>query len=135
MRIPIYDSWGCKIVLLSAIEIVVATDVNLMKSSQPIKRVWSFNYLIFIWFFDTFYLIYFITALFHFIFSQLSISVVTNFTFVHLGIKADGITVIAVSFLVISIPVETILNIHYFITCCVRLDIGINNIWLKINQQ
>ena len=36
--------------------------------------------------------------------------------------------VIAIAFQVTSIPVETILNIHYFITCCVYLHIGIDSI-------
>ena len=129
MRIPIYDSRGCKIIMPSAIEIVVATGVNLMKSSQPIKRVWSFNYLILIWFFDAFLFNLFLTALFHFILSQLSISIVTNFTFVPLWIKLDCTIVIAVAFLVTSILVETILNIHHFITCSVHLHIDINKIW------
>ena len=135
MRIPICDSWGCKIILPSAIEIVVPISVNLMKSSQLIKRVWSFNYLILSWFIDAFYLIYFIIALFHFFLSQLSISIVTNFAFVYLRIKVDCTIVVPVAFLITSIHVEMILNIHHFITCCVHLHIGINIIWLKNNQQ
>ena len=130
MKIPICDSWWCKIILPNAIKIAVVTGINLMKSSQPIKGVWSFNYLILIWFFDAFYLIYFITALFYFILSQLSISIVTNFTFVHLRIKLDCTIVINVAFLVTLIPMETILNIHHFITC-VHLHIGINSICPK----
>ena len=135
MRILTRNNWGCIIILSSTVEIVVATGANLMKSSQLMKRVWSFNYPILIWFLYAFYLIHFISAFIYLLSLQLSISVVINFQFVHLDIKVDCTIVIAVAFLVISIPVETILNIHHFTTRCVHLHIGINSNWLKINQQ
>ena len=135
MRSPTRDSWGYNIILSSAIEITVATGVNLMKSSQPMKRVWSFNYLILIWFFYAIYLSYFITAFICFVSLQLLSSVIINFKFVHLEIKVDCTIVIVVAFIVTSILVETILNTNYFITCFVQLHIGINNNWVKINQQ
>ena len=134
MRSPTRDSWGYNIILPSAIEIAVATGVNLIKSSQAMKRVWSFNYLILIWFSYAIYLTYFISAFF-FISLQLLGSVVINFKFVHLEIKLDCIIEIIVALRVTSIHVETILNTNHFITCCVHLHIDINSTWVKINQQ
>ena len=135
MRSPTRDSWGYNIILPSAIEIVVATGVNLMKSSQPMKRVWAFNYLILIWFFYVIYLTYFITAFICFISLQLLSSVAINFKFVHLKIKSDCTIVIVVAFLVILIHVETNLNTHHFITYYVHLHICISSNWVKINQH
>lgn len=115
MRILTRDGWWCIMIMPSAIEIVVATGANLMKSSQPMKRVWSFNYPILIWFLYAIYLIHFIYTFIYFLSLQLSISVVINFQFVHLDIKVDCTIVITVAFLVTSISVETILNTHHFI--------------------
>ena len=63
----------------SAVGIAVATGANLMKSSQPMKRVWSFSYFILTRFFYAIYLIYFITTSICFIFLQLLVSVVIYF--------------------------------------------------------
>ena len=75
MRVPIWDSWGCRLILPSAAVLAVTTGVNLMKNNQAIKRVWSFNYHSLNWILDIFNLIYFITVLFYFILSQASITI------------------------------------------------------------
>ena len=55
--------------------------------------------------------------------------------FVNFGLKLVCTIVIAIAFQVTSIPEETILNIHHFITCCVYLHIDTNSISIYHQQR
>ena len=45
------------------------------------------------------------------------------------------VVAVAVANMITSIPMETILNTHNFITCCVHLHIDTNNIWIYTQQE
>ena len=131
MRLPTCDSWGCRFILPSAAALIVTTGANLVNNSHPIRRVWSFNYYILNWILDTIKLVYFITVLSYLILISITDYDRNYLTIVCFGFKLSCVIVIAITFQVTSIPVETILITHHFITCCVYLHIGINSIWLQ----
>ena len=127
MRCPIGNSWGCRFILPSAAASPITTDANLMKNIQTQRRVWSFNYYIINWILHTVKLDYFITVLSYLILISITDYDRNYLTIVCFGLKLICTIVIALAFRVTSIHVETILNTHHFITCCVYLHIGIGS--------